>query len=147
MPIEVRDLARSSEKWSARASGAASEFAERAQSAADKWGRNTAAAQDNFRQAITQANIASRFARGVQRAATSGKFARKLAAVGAGRYSEGVGVAQADWSAGFEPYHGVLRTLTLPPRAPRGDVRNYERVKAIGTALNAKRLAQLGGGG
>ena len=146
MGLDVKDLSTSAQKWSNRASGAASEFAERAQGAAELWGRNTAAAQDNYRQAVTAGNIAARFARGVQKAAASGKFARKLAAVGAGRYSEGVGVAQADWSAGFEPYHGVLRTITLPSRAPRGDVRNYERVKTIGTALNAKRLAGLGGG-
>jgi hypothetical protein len=140
----VKDLTSAAQKWSRNAGAAATEFAANAQGAADKWGRNTQASGGNFRQAISAGNIQAKFERGVSKAAQLGKFARKLASVGAGRYSEGVGGAQQDWSTGFEPYHGVLQTISLPPRAPRGDARNYERVKAVGQALNAKRIAGLG---
>lgn len=140
----IKDLTSSAQKWSRNAGAASTEFAANAQANADKWGRNTQASGGNFRQAISAGNIQAKFERGVARAAQLGRFARKLAAVGAGRFAEGVGTAQQDWSTGFEPYHGVLQTVTLPPRAPRGDARNYERVKAIGSALNAKRIAGLG---
>jgi len=140
----IKDLTTSAQKWSRNAGAASTEFAANAQAAAEKWGRETQKSGANFRQAISAGNIQAKFERGVAKAAQLGRFARKLAAVGAGRFSEGVGMAQQDWSAGFEPYHGVLQTITLPPRAPRGDARNYERVKAIGAALNAKRIAGLG---
>ena len=140
----IKDLTSAAQKWSRNAGAASTEFAANAQGAADKWARAAQGAGGNFRQAISAGNIQAKFERGVAKAAQMGRFARKLAAVGAGRYSEGVGSAQQDWSAGFEPYHGVLQTISLPPRAPRGDARNYERVKAIGQALNAKRIAGLG---
>ncbi|MBA7568160.1 hypothetical protein ES708_09881 [subsurface metagenome] len=49
------------------------------------------------------------------------------------------GVARAGFS--------TIAALTLSPRKPRGDPANYNRVQEIGKALNAKRLALLGGGG
>lgn len=141
---KVKDLTASAQKYSRNAGAAATEFAANAQAAADSWGTNTRSAGGNFRQAITAGNIQAKFEKGVARAIQLGRFARKLAAVGSSRYSEGVGAAQSDWAQGFEPYQTALSTVTLPPRAPRGDARNYERVKAIGQTLNAKRLAGLG---
>lgn len=143
MPV-IKDITTSAQKWSRNAGSAATEFAANAQGAAAKWGQETQKSGANFRQAISAGNIQAKFERGVAKAAQSGKFARKLALVGASRYSEGVGAAQQDWASGFEPYQSVLQGVTLPPRAPRGDARNYERVKAIGQALNAKRIAGLG---
>ena len=140
----IKDISLSAQKWSRNAGAAATEFAANAQAAAAKWGTETQKAGANFRQAISAGNIQAKFERGVAKAAQSGRFARKLAAVGSSRYSEGVGAAQQDWSSGFEPYQAVLSTLTYPPRAPRGDARNYERVKTPGQALNAKRIAGLG---
>lgn len=144
MATEIKDLASSSEKWSRNASAASSEFATNAAAKADKWGRNAVAAAENYRLAISAAGIMQRFAKGVARAVQAGKFAKRLGQVGQSRYAEGVNVAKADWVTGFEPYHSVLQTVVLPPRRPRGDAANYERVKAIGTALNAKRIALLG---
>lgn len=144
MPQAVKDLATSGVKWSSRASSASTEFETNALAAADKWAKNAQAAMDNYRAGISAANIATRFARGVQQAATANKFARKLAAVGSSRYSTGVQGAAQDWQTGFGPYHSVLQAVALPPRKPRGDAGNYERVKAVGQALNARRIAMLG---
>lgn len=146
MAIVVKDITASSQKWSTRASGASSEFEQNAIQAADKWARQTQAASDNYRAGISQANIATRFARGVAKAAQANKYARKLSAVGSSRYSSGVSGAAADWATGFEPFQSTLQGITLPQRRPRGDAANYERVKAVGTALNARRIALLGAG-
>lgn len=147
MALSVKDLAASAGKWATRASGASSEFQTAAVAAADKWARNAQSAQSNFRQGIAAGNIDVRFARGIARAAQLNKFARKLQAYGSGRYSQGVSEAEGDWSSGFGPYHQVLTGLALPARKPRGDAGNYERVRAVGSALNAKRIAMLGAGG
>ena len=147
MTIVVKDLAKSSQKWGDRAASAATEFATNAAAAADIWGRNTQAAEGNYRQAISTGNVAIRFARGVGKAAAAGKFANKIRAVGQGRYSEGVSAGKGDWQTGFEPYQQALANVTLPARKPRGDVGNLDRVKAVTSTLNAKRLAVLATGG
>jgi hypothetical protein len=145
--LTVKDLSKSSAKWSERASGAATEFAENAAAAQDLWGRATQAAEANYRAGISQANIGTRFARGVARALAKGKFANKITSVGGSRYSAGVQGAQADWADGFGPYHSALQALALPARRPRGDAANIQRVAAVASTLHAKRLAQLGSGG
>lgn len=144
MAISVKDISAASQKWADRAAGASSEFQANAVSAADKWRSNTAAAGGNWQAGVTQGGVKERYTRGVQQAGASGKFARRLSEVGSGRYSQGVSGAQQDWATGFQPYHATLSGLSLPPRRPRGDAGNYERVRAVGTALHARRLAQLG---
>ena len=144
MAIKVKDITKSAEKWSTRAAGAADEFATNAAAAQDEWGRNTQAAEANYRAGISQANIGTRFARGVAKALAAGKFSAKITAVGGTRYSQGVGVAQADWSSGFAPFHSALTAIVLPARRPRGDVANIQRVATIASTLHAKRLALLG---
>ena len=146
MPLKVKPIDVSTEKWSERARGASSEFATEAEASADVWARNTAAAADTFGQAISAAGIKERFRRGVVRAGAA-KFARKIRDVGADRFASGIDAARDDYKAGVEPFLSTLAALTLSPRKPRGDPGNYRRVEEIGKALNSKRLALLGGGG
>lgn len=146
MPIKIKPVEASTTKWSENAGRSAVEFAERAMAAADDWAKNTQGAADNFHQAITAPGIKERFRRGVARAGAS-KFARKIDAVARDRFAPGVAAATADYHAGVEPFFSTIAALTLSPRKPRGDPANYRRVEEIGKALNAKRLAMLGGGG
>lgn len=146
MAIPVKDITKSTEKWSDNAGRAASEMAINAAAAAEVWASKTAGAADNFHMAVTAANVKERFRRGVVKAGAA-KFRRKVEAVAAGRFSEGVGAARDDYKTGAEPYYSTLAALTLSPRKPRGDPSNYNRVQEVGKALNAKRLALLGAGG
>lgn len=144
--IKVKDLTSSAEKWNENASRAAAEYGTNAEAAADEWARNTAASADNYHQAVTAAGVKERFRRGVVRAGAA-KFARKIRDVGMTRFGPGVAAALDDYKTGVEPYLSTIAALTLSPRKPRGDPANYRRVEEIGRALNAKRLALLGGGG
>ena len=146
MAIKVKSIDVSTSKWSDNAGRAATEMATNAVAAAETWATNTAKSADNYHMAVTAANVKERFRRGVVRAGAS-KFARKVSAVAAGRFSEGVGAAREDYKTGAEPYFSTLAALTLSPRKPRGDPSNYNRVQEVGKALNAKRLAMLGAGG
>lgn len=146
MPIPIKDITKSTEKWSENAGRAAVEFAERAEASADIWARNTAGAADNFHMAVTAANVKERFRRGVTKAGAA-KFARKIRDVARDRFGPGVAAATEDYKAGAEPYFSTIAALTLSARKPRGDPANYNRVQEIGKALNAKRLALLGAGG
>ena len=142
MAVEIKELGPSGTKWVSRAGGAATEMATNAAANAEKWARETQAAASNFRAAISAANIEARFRRGVQKAGAE-KFRRKVTAVAQNRFTEGVAAGEADWESGFQPYHATISGVTLGPRRPRGDAGNYTRVKQIGDALNAKRLALL----
>lgn len=146
MAIKVKPVEASAVKWSENASRAAAEFAINAEAAADEWQRNTVAAADNFFQAVSAPGVKDRFRRGAAKAGAA-KFARKIRDVARDRFGPGVAAAQEDFKAGVEPYLSTIAALTLSPRKPRGDPANYRRVEEIGKALNAKRLALLGGGG
>jgi hypothetical protein len=144
--IKVKSIEASTTKWSENAARAASEMATNAEAAAEDWARNTVAATDNYHMAITAPGIKERFRRGVSKAGAA-KFARKIRDVARDRFGPGVAAAVEDYKAGAEPYFSALASITLSPRKPRGDPANYKRVEEIGKALNAKRLAMLGGGG
>lgn len=146
MAIKVKPVDASAVKWSENASRAAAEYAANAEAAADDWQRATVAAADNFFQAVSAPGIKDRFRRGATKAGAA-KFARKIRDVAKDRFGPGVAAAQEDFKAGVEPYLSTIAALALSPRKPRGDPANYRRVEEIGKALNAKRLALLGGGG
>ena len=146
MAIKVKSVESSATKWIDNASRASTQMAAGAIAAADEWVRNTAAAADNFHMAVTSANVKERFRRGVVKAGAA-KFARKVEAVAASRFSEGVGAAKDDYKSGVEPFLSTIAALTLSARKPKGDPSNYRRVEEVGKALNAKRLAMLGAGG
>lgn len=143
--LKVKSIDASTEKWGVNAGRASEEFAANAEAAADEWARNTQAAANTYGQAISAPGIKTRFAKGVSRAGAA-KFARKIRDVGRDRFGPGVAAATTDYKAGAEPYFATLAALTLTARKPRGDPANYGRVEQIGKALNAKRIALLGGG-
>lgn len=143
MAVRVKDLSSSAQRWSSRASGAAGDYATEAAAAGDRWQTNTSGAAGVYQQAVSAAGIQDRYRRGVQRAG-SAKYTRKITEVGQSRYSTGVQAAVDDWRTGFEPFANTIAGLTLPQRRPRGDPGNIERVRAVASALNARRLAALG---
>ena len=146
MAIKVKEIGASTSKWSENAARAAGEFAVNAEAAADDWARKTTAATDNFGMAISAPGIKNRFRSGVVKAGAA-KFARKIRDVARDRFGPGVSAATEDYKTGVEPFFSTLAALTLSARKPRGDPANYNRVQEVGKALNAKRLALLGGGG
>ena len=145
MATRVKDLGASKAKYARNAQGASGEYAVNAQASGDRWSTNTAAAADTFHQAVSAGGVKERFRRGVARAGAA-KFAKSIETKGSTRYSQGVGLAEGDWEAGFSPFAATIASLTLPRRRPRGDPANISIVSAVTNALHAKRLAQLGSG-
>lgn len=146
MALKVKSAAVSADKWGANAARAADTYATEAEAAAETWASNAAAAADNYHKAVTAAGIQTRFKTGVTKAGAS-KFARKIRDVARDRFAPGVTAAKDDYQADVEPYLATIAALTLSARAPRGDPANYRRVEEVGKALNAKRVALLGGRG
>jgi hypothetical protein len=102
------------------------------------WAQATAAAEEAYKQGVTQAANQGRFGRGVK-AAGSGKWQQKAKEKGPSRFASGVASAGPDYENGFAPYHQVISSLQLPPRYRRRDPRNLERVAAIAKALGVKK--------
>ena len=131
-------------KWAEVTPGRASYYEANTPLASSKWETNAKAASANFKAAIQAGNIEALFKGGIAKAGAA-KFARKVTAL-AGRFGPGVSAAVADMQANVAPFLTEISTVDLKERKPRGDATNYERVKAIGDKLHAKRLALLAAG-
>ncbi len=102
------------------------------------WQKETAAASDRYKMGVDSAHTKGMFTKGVNRAGSS-KWKKNSLQKGPSRFAEGVTLAQDDYQKGFAPYREVIQQTTLPPRFPKGDPRNIQRVAAIAKALSDKR--------
>lgn len=133
-----------SEKWVRRASQASPDYAAGVRSPRRSWKEATVAAAGAQAAGIQAAIAAHRFERGVAKAGDQ-RWMDKAAGKGAERFGPGVAEAEADYASGFEPYARTIQATNLPPRGARGDVRNYQRVIAMGQALRAQKETLSGG--
>lgn len=141
---KVKDVSRSAQKWAERAGAASSDYVSGVQAPRADWQSATASSQENYKQAVTKAANEGRFARGVNAAGTQ-KWQQNAIAKGAQRFSSGVAVAQPDYASGVEPFLRVIEAVSLPPRKPKGDPSNIQRVAAMATALHSAKTGRSGG--
>jgi hypothetical protein len=135
MPIEMKDTATIAAKWASRAGAAGSEYTAGVTGRGPKWQAATSAAGDTYEAGVTQAIGRKAFQKGVSTAGPT-KWEDKATKIGASRYGQGVSAAQPTYSTGFEKYAGVLKGISLPPRAPKGSPQNLERVRTVADALH-----------
>lgn len=135
----IKSMSASSDKWVRRAGQASSDYKAGVTSPRRSWAEATVEAKDAQAEGVQNAIANGSFEKGVQKAGNS-KWARKATTVGAQRFGPGVAAAKGDYEAGFAPYSQVISGITLPPRGPKGDPRNYERSKIIGDALHEAKV-------
>lgn len=107
----------------------------------EDWASEAIAAAPAYKAAVTAPNIDKLYIGGIKEAGTA-KWQRKAIEVGVPRFGPGVTAAQEDYRTGFAPYLEELARVEVPARGPRGADVNFEKVKVIGKALLAKRLAR-----
>jgi hypothetical protein len=139
MAIQIKSADVIAKKFATRAGAASNDYAAGVANPRQDWAGATSAASQTWAGGIQQAISNNSFSKGVN-AAGSAKWSRKAAGVGAQRYAPGVQAAQGDYQNGVAPYLQVLAGITLPPRLPKGDPGNVQRVNAVTTALRAKKL-------
>jgi len=127
------------EKWARVTPARAEDYKQGIQNPKVPWAAATVAAAENQAKGIQSAIADKRFEKGVAKA---GDQAWQEGALlkGVNRFGEGVQVAQGKYTANFAPYASVIESTTLPPRFPKGDPRNLERVKVIALALRNKKV-------
>ena len=138
-PIEV-----SSSKWTRRASVAGEDYRAGVENPRTPWDQASRAADPVYRQAVTAAAAAGRYAAGVQRAGVE-RWRTNAIAKGPTRFAEGVQLAVGDWQRGFAPYQAAIQAVQLPARGPAGSPQNLQRVTVIASAL--RQLKERAGGG
>ena len=140
MAIKIRPVTEISEKWVRRASGATEEYASGVANPKKDWAIETKDAEAAYKAGVTAAAAAGRFGKGVAKAGT-GKWKKGAEEKGVARFGPGVSVGKENHASGFGPYASTIAGVALPPRGPKGDPRNIERVRTIAAALRAKKIA------
>lgn len=139
---KVRSATDIAEKWSRVTPMRSEDYRRGVENPKKDWAQATAAANDRYVQGVTAAAQAGRFAGGVKKAGSQ-KWATRAAVKGPSRFSEGVAMAAPDYENGFAPFRDVIEKTSLAPRYPKGDPRNFERVKQMGEALHKAKLGQV----
>lgn len=135
----IKPLEQITAKWRSRAQVSTEDYRAGVLNPRTDWQTATIAAAASYKAGIQAALNANRFEAGV-RAAGSEKWQQNAATKGPSRWAEGINLSGDAYAKGFAKFHQVLSTLSLPPRGPRGDAKNYERSMAVGKALHAARV-------
>jgi len=145
MAIPVPSAQTVAQKWSQRTAAATQDYTNGVSNPNKDWKTETVNAQSIYQAAVQAGNIGQKFASGVNKAGTA-KWQNNAKTLGSQRFAAGVQNAMPAMQTGIEPFLAVISGLTLPERQPRGNPANYQRSAAVGTALNAKRIALQGVG-
>jgi len=97
------------------------------------WEEETANAEGNFETGIKNAITRKAFGKGVRKCGTARQQAQTIKNLR--RWREGIEGSETEMAAAMAPVVAVLEAIKLPERYPKGDDRNYDRVKVIGKAL------------
>lgn len=139
---KIKSLTDIASKFATVTPARAGDYAKGVEDSTVDWANATAAAEENYQQGVQKAIQNKSFGKGVKNAGSS-KYLDGVRNKGEARYGAGVAQAGPAYEKGFAPFHRVIESTTLPPRFPRRDPRNLQRVGAIATALG-KAKEQMG---
>lgn len=140
MPF-IRSAAEIAKKWGSVTPARTPDYEFGVKNPKKDWAAEAGAAESRYEEGIAAAVADKRFGKGVAEAGTE-KWSKGAAEKGVARWGPGVTIAQPDYEAGFAPYREVIAATDLPPRYPKGDPRNIERVSAMAAALHAKKVGE-----
>ena len=104
------------------------------------WATEAGAAAGNYKLGVDAAHAKGLYSKGIAKTGTA-KWKEKALMKGPGRFAEGVFQGQQDYEKGIAPYLETIKSTELPPRFPRRDPRNIDRVKKIAEALANKKMS------
>ena len=137
----IRSAREIAEKWASVTPTRTAFYEDGIKSPKKDWAKAALSSEPVYKEAVTKAAQEGRYGRGVTAAGTD-KWQRKSLEVGAGRWGPGVSVAAPDFESGYAPFRDAIEKVTLKPRFPKGDPRNYDRVRQIGEALHSLKISR-----
>ncbi len=135
---EIKSIQAIQEKWGRVTPQRSEDYGLGIKNPKRDWAQSAGAAKESHKAAMTAAAANDSYAKGVAKAGTA-RWQEKAIKKGPTRFSEGVVLAAGDYGTAFSPYADAIKATTLPPRFPRGDIRNLDRVKTISQALRKKK--------
>ena len=139
----IKPLDKIGAKWATVAGRSGAEYEDGVRNPRTDWQRATAAANASWKQGVNQAVSEDRFAAGVARTPTS-KWQDNAISKGVSRFQAGVQLAEQNYIEGFAPFAQVIAQTNLPPRGPKGDPKNIQRVAILADALHKAKLSRRG---
>lgn len=139
----IKNLSEIARKFAEVTPQRAKEYGEGVERTQKDWANSTAAAEESYEQGVQQAISRKAFGKGVQDAGTA-KYKEGVKSKGVARFAAGTRIAGAAYEKGFRPYHDVIAGVTLPPRGPRRDPRNLDRVTVMANALGQAKERMVG---
>ena len=139
----IKPMDRITETWKRRSDASTPDYEAGIINPRRDWAASAKAAEDNYNKGVTAAIARKAFGKGVTKAGTE-HWQRNALEKGVVRWAQGIGMAKEAYVKGFEPFHRVIQNTTLPPRGPKGDPNNIERVRVMADALHKAKLAQQG---
>jgi hypothetical protein len=136
---KIKSAAEIAEKYGRVTPARASDFEAGVKAPLENWEEKTRAAESSYELGVQTAIGNKSFGKGVTSAGNA-KWQRKAIEVGVGRWGTGVRAGQPDYQKGFEPFRGVIEATALPPRFPKGDPRNLDRVNVLAKALHDAKI-------
>lgn len=127
------------DKWNRRTAAATPDYRAGVDSSPNNWEANTVAAAASHKAGTEQALRENRFEKGVKKSGGA-YYKQRAMTIGADRFASGVEAGKGNYEEGVKPFLDTIAATTLPPRGPKGDPRNYERVKVMGEALRKKKI-------
>jgi len=139
----IRSLDSIASKWAEVTPMRSSDYAAGVANPRRSWSGAAKNAEKAYEDGVTKAIAKKAFGKGIGKAGDE-KWSRKSSVNGVRNWGPGVAEAKGDYASGFGPYHSTIAATALPARYARRDPRNIERVKAIATALAAKKESMIG---
>lgn len=136
----IKALDRINAKWQRVTAAAGAEYEEGVRNPSADWKTETLKQNAAYKAGVQKSISLDSFAKGVEHAGTA-KWQKNAIEKGPARFAQGVSLAVDAYSTGFAPYRQVISSLTLPPRGPKGDTSNINRVAVVAKALHDKKLA------
>jgi len=140
----VKSLDRISNKWARVAAVSQPEFEEGVRNPRADWAEQTRNAEGNYERGVQAAIQRKSFGKGVAKAGTA-KWQERTLTKGPARWAEGIQQSRSAFETGFAPYREVIQRTQLPPRGPKGDPKNIQRVAVLADALHQEKLSRQGG--
>jgi len=132
----IRSIEKIAKKWATVTPGRTQDYQEGVESPRRDWETATAAAEEAYQGGVQQAIAEKRFGKGVRKAGTE-TWQQGAINKGVPRWGQGVAMAENKYAQGYGPIRDAIERTNLPPRYPRRDPRNLNRVKAIVDAVVA----------
>jgi hypothetical protein len=126
-------------KWARRAASAGQEYTEGVQNPRRSWQQATTEAEKAHTAGVQTAIQNRSFAKGVAKAGDA-KWSQKTLAKGPQRFAQGVQEGEGDYQSAVAPYLQIIENTQLPPRGPKGDPANIERVRVMAAALRNRKV-------